>query len=79
MLSVLRRHRRGDVVMSREERKDVLRRALDLDVDGRRPAGRLKKTWRLCAEEDMSGLNTRKESVYSRQEWEGVVAHPNPA
>ena len=31
----------------------ALRRAMELEVEGRRPVGRPKKTWRKVVEEDM--------------------------
>ena len=38
----------------------ILRRAIELEVEGRRPVGRPKKTWNKVVEEDMRTLNITK-------------------
>ena len=35
----------------------ILRRAIELEVEGRRPVGRSKKTWSKVEEEDTRKLN----------------------
>ena len=39
--------------VSRREKDDSIRTVMDLEVDGRRPRGRPKKTWKKTVEEDM--------------------------
>ena len=46
-------------VKCRDE-NSILRRAMELEVEGRRPVGRPKKTWSKVVEEDMRKLNITK-------------------
>lgn len=43
----------------------ALRRAAEVDVEGRKPSGRPKKTWRQCVPEDMRRMNNREERVHN--------------
>ena len=43
--------------MKRRDENRILRRAMELEVEGRSPVGRPKKTWSKAVEEDMRKLN----------------------
>ncbi len=59
-------------VRQREE-GHILRRALNFEVEGRRPPGRPKKTWRKVVEEDMRMLNITEEMARDRQQWRRLM------
>ncbi len=48
---------------------------MNFEVEGRRPPGRPKKTWRVVVvvEEDMRMLNTTEEMTVDRQQWRRLV------
>ena len=43
--------------VKRRDENCILRSAMELEVEGRRPVGRAKKTWSKVVEEDMRKLN----------------------
>ena len=43
--------------VKRRDENSILRRAMELEVEGRRPVGRPKKAWSKVVEEDMRELN----------------------
>ena len=47
----------------RREEGHVLRSAVELEVVGKRPFGRPRKTWRQGVEEDLRHLNIREDMV----------------
>ena len=54
----------GDV-KPRDE-NSILRRAMELEVEGRRPVGRPKKTWSKVVKEDMRKLNITEDMAENR-------------
>lgn len=53
----------------------VLRRALELEVDGLRRRGRPKKTWKKQVEEESKRVGLKKEDAFNRVRWrDGVRA-----
>ena len=60
-------HWHGHVL--RREDGNVLRRALQLEVEGQWKKGRLKRTWRKLVEEESVKVGLRKEDVHCRSEW----------
>ena len=40
-----------------------------MEVEGARPRGRPKKTWKRCVE-DMRQINIREVNVHNRKEWQ---------
>ena len=46
--------------VKRRDENSILRRAMELEVEGRRPVGRPKRTWSKVVEEDMRKLNIRR-------------------
>ena len=79
IIEVLRRSRlRWFGHVSRREEDHVLRRAMEMEVEGRRPRGRPRMRWRGCVEEDMGKMNIRREDVYDRRVWERLTNRPTP-
>ncbi len=62
----------------RREDDHVLRRASEMEVEGVRPRGRLRKMWKQCVEEDMREKNIREVTVYNKREWERLINRPTP-
>ncbi len=60
-------------------KEHILRRALNFEVEGRRPPGRPKKTWRKVVEEDMRMLNITEKMAVDRQQWRRLISRPTPA
>ncbi len=63
----------------RRREEHILRRALNFEVEGRRPPGRPKKTWRKVVEDDMRMLNITEEKAMDRQQWRRLLSRPTPA
>ena len=79
IIDVLRRSRlRWYGHVKRREDDHILRRALDMDVDGVRPRGRPRKVWRRCVEENMREININLEAVHNRREWMRLINRPTP-
>ena len=70
ILDVIRRKRlRWYSHVMRRDGDNWTRRSFQLQVDGRRPKGRPKKTWEQVVAEDLRALNLRPSMVHERQEW----------
>ena len=63
----------GDVL--RTEDGHVLRRALDLEVEGQRKKGRPNLTWTKQVEEESVKVVLRMEGVFCRSKWSVGVNH----
>ena len=50
------------------DEKSILRRAMELEVEGRRPVGRPKRTWSQVVEGDMRKLNITEDMVEDRKQ-----------
>ena len=59
-------------VKCRDE-NSILRRVMELEVKGRRPVGRPKKTWSKIMEEDMSKLNNTEDMAKYRKQWRELI------
>ena len=59
-------------VLRREYGHD-LRRALDLEVEGQRKKGRLKRTWKKQVEEESVKISLRKEDARCWSKWSAGV------
>jgi len=57
----------------RREEGDPIRRVMDLEVDGRRPRGRPKKTWKKTVEEDTRLVGVREEDALDRGRWRAMT------
>ena len=59
--------------VARRGNTEALGRVFNMEVDGRRPPGRPKKTWMNCVEQDLCKINATKEDALDRQNWEQVI------
>ena len=50
------------------DKNNILRRAMELEVEGRRPVGRSKKIWSKVVEEDMRKLNITEDMAEDRKQ-----------
>ncbi len=64
--------------VKRREGVGALGRAVELDVEGRRPRGRPKKTWRKCVQEDLEALGAEEEDALDRENWKQVIKRLTP-
>ena len=51
---------------------------MELEVEGRRPVGKPKKTWSKVVEEDMRKLNIRQDMAEERIQWRQLISCPTP-
>ena len=65
--------------VKRREENNILRRVYELEVEGRRPVGRPKKSWRRVVEEDMRRMNITEDMAEDRQQWRRLISRPTPA
>ena len=56
----------------------ILRRAMELEVEGTRPVGRPKKTWSKVVEEDTRKLTITEDMAEDRQHSRRLILHPTP-
>ena len=49
-----------------------------MEVEGRRPVGRPKKTWSKVVEEDTRKLNITEDMADDRQQWRQLISCPTP-
>ena len=63
--------------VKRRDESSILRTALELEVEGRRPVGRPKKTWSMAVEENMRKLNTEN-MAEDRKKWRQLISLPTP-
>ena len=59
-------------IIRRDENR-MLRRAMKLQVEGRRSVGRPEKMWSKVVEEDMGKLNIMKDMAEDRKQWTEVT------
>jgi hypothetical protein len=67
----------GHVVRSEEH--SVVKTAMRLDVEGRRPRGRPKKRWMDRIKEDMQHVNAAPEDALDRAKWRRMCRQADPA
>ena len=58
----------------RRDENSILRRAMELEVEGRRPVGRPKKTWSKAVKEDMRKLNITEDTAEDRKQWRKLIS-----
>ena len=51
---------------------------MELEVEGRRPVGRPKKTWSMVVEEVMRKLNITDDMAEDRKQWRKLISSPTP-
>ena len=49
-----------------------------MDVEGRRPVSRPKKTWNKVVEQDTRKLNITEDMAEDRKQWRQLISHSNP-
>ena len=59
--------------IARRESTEALGRVFNMEIDGRRPPGRPKKTWLNCVEQDLCKINATKQEALDRQLWEQII------
>ena len=59
--------------VARRRSTKALGRVFNMEVAGRRPPGRPKKTWMNCVEQDLCKINATKEDALDRQSWEQFI------
>ena len=62
----------------RRDEDDPIRSVMDLEVDGGRPRGRPKKTWKKTVEEDMRRVGVREEHALDRGRWRAMTKRRTP-
>ena len=62
----------------RKEEENPVRRVMDLEVEGRRPPGRPRKTWKKTVEEDMRLVGVREEDALDRGRWRAMTKRQTP-
>ena len=60
------------------EKNSILWSEMQLELKGRRPVGRPKKTWSKVVEEDMRKLNITKDMAKDRKQWRQLISRPTP-
>ena len=64
--------------VKRRDENSILRRAMELEVEYRRPVGRPMKTWSKVVEKDMRKLYITKDSEEDRQQWRHLKSRQTP-
>ena len=59
--------------VARRSSTEELKRVFCMQVEGRRPRGRPKKTWINCVEQDLTKIQALKEDALDRQRWEIII------
>ena len=74
IMDVLKRNRlRWYGHVTRRDNDHVLSKATEMEVEGVRPRGRPKKTWKRCVEQDLRERNIGEENIHNRKEWKRLV------
>ena len=69
----------GHVRRRAEGHIQVWKRAVELEVVGKRMVRKPRKTWRLEVKEDLKHLNIREDMVDDRQSWRQLIGRLTPA
>ena len=64
--------------VKRRNENSILKSAMELEVEGRRPVGRPKKTWSKVVEEDTRKLNIMKDIAEDIKQWRQLISHSTP-
>ena len=64
--------------VKRRDENSILRRAIELEVEGRRPIGRPKKIWSKVVEEDMRKLNITEDMAENRKQRRQLISRSTP-
>ena len=60
------------------DKNSILRRVMELQVEGRRPVDRQKKTWSKVVKEDMRKLNITENMAENRKQRRQLILRPKP-
>ena len=64
--------------VKRSDENSILRRAMKMEVEGRRPVGGPKKTWSKVVEKDMRKLNITEGMAEDIKQWKQLISRPTP-
>ena len=59
--------------IKRSQADGALDRAMSVEVDGRRPRGRPRKTWRKCVDEDLAMVDAHEDDALDRGGWRQII------
>ena len=62
----------------REKEGGVVRMVEEMEVPGKRPVGRPRRTWRQIVQQDMEKLGIQEELAQDRGSWRRIIASPTP-
>jgi len=57
----------------RKEDTDWVKKSMEYEVEGSRPRGRPKRTWKEVAQEDCQARNLNKEDAMDRGRWKKLI------
>jgi len=57
----------------RNENTDWVMKCMEYEVEGSRPRGRLKRTWKEVVQKDCHGRNLNKEDAMDRGRWKKMI------
>ena len=61
-----------------KDENSILKSAMELEVEGRRPVGRPRKIWNKVVEVDTRKLNITEDMAENRKQWRQLVSRPTP-
>ena len=64
--------------VKRKDENSILRRVMELQVEGRRPLDTPKKTWSKIVEEDMRKLTITEDMAEDTKQWRQLISRPTP-
>ena len=64
--------------VKREAEGGVLRLVEEMEVEGKRKAGRPRKTWKDTVQRDLKILGVDENMVLDRRSWRRIIASPTP-
>ena len=64
--------------VKRKDGNSILWRAMELQVEGRRPLDTPKKTWSKIVEEDMRKLTITEDMAEDTKQWTQLISRPTP-
>ena len=60
------------------DKNSILRRAMELKMEGRRPVGRPRRPGKMVVEENLRKLNIIEDMVEDRKQWKQLISRPTP-
>ena len=62
----------------RGEEEGIAKVVTEMEVAGRRPVGRPRKSWRWCLDEELDRLGIKAECAQDRREWRALIRRLTP-